>query len=290
MDIRSILRSPDDGTPLDASLRSEGGRQYRQTDEGIYILDSQRPVPADKVYHCRQFRDWDALVEKRMRYYTESATIAGRLAQFSYRDIGRFQQRRRGTWLLDIGCGDGAQIARLGDCHGYVGLDRNMHRLRVLKQRYPEAVAIYGDAARLPIQSGTIDYVFSSNAFEHLWYLKDAVMELHRVTTPDSELQIVFPTEGGLWNLGRRLISRRHYRRQHPDIDFDLISHLEHCNQAGQIVRTLQTFFRSRVRYLPMRVPTIYLNVLLSVALRRRNDLSLHELEPATVGENGTGS
>lgn len=267
----SILQSPDDGTPIRQDLSSEGGIQYKKTESGILILNAQRPRMGDAVYASPMFRRWDEIVEERIRYYTTQKTVAGKLAHWSYDSLRRFNRRNQGEWLLDIGCGDGAQVQYLEDRATYIGIDRDLNRLEILKKNYPEATAICGDAAALPFKSGAIGHVFSSNVFEHIWYLKDAVMELYRCCSDDALSVIVVPTEGGLWNLGRRLISQPHFAKAHPQIDFEFISHVWHCNQATQVVRTLETFFEVRVKGIPLGIPSIWLNAFLEIqCLRKR--------------------
>jgi len=269
-DLFSILQSPDDHTPIGPDLRSEGGLAYEATPEGILMLASRRPTPAAAVYASEMFSRWNGLLQDRIDYYTKKRSIAGRLANASYRRIRQFNVRPQSAWLLDIGCGDGAQAEDLSDRRNYVGLDRNLARLRIFKQRYPEATAIHGDASALPFRSGSVSYVYSSNTFEHLWYLKDAIMDLCRVTAEDAQIRIIVPTEGGLWNLGRQLLSRPRFMKKYPDIDFDFISHVEHCNNARQIRRTLETFFEVRTSYWPTRVPTVMVNVLVEYNCRHR--------------------
>ena len=130
-----------------------------------------------------------------------------------------------------------------------------------MKRHYPEASAIYGDAASMPFRSGSLKGVFSCNAFEHIWYLKDAVLEIHRCIIKNGKVIIVVPTEGGLWNLGRKILSKPYFQKKYPDIDFDFISHVEHCNEAHQIIRNLETFFNIKKKYKPIRIPSVMLNL-----------------------------
>jgi SAM-dependent methyltransferase len=211
------------------------------------------------------FEQWNAILDRRIQYYTKTKSIAGLMANYSYRSLRKFQFVNTDKWLLDVGCGDGSQIAYLKDRSRYIGVDTNLKRLEILKAKYPDVTAIWGDAANLPLRSESIKYIFSCNAFEHLWYLKDSVFEIFRCIAKDGLSIIVIPTEGGLWNLGRALISRPYFRKHYPDIDFDYISRLEHCNNAKQILRTVQTFFHTKVRYLPLRMPTVLLNAYLEI-------------------------
>jgi len=180
-------------------------------------------------------------------------------------------RRPKGEWVLDIGCGDGAHVVHLKDRSTYIGLDRNMERLEILKRNYPEATAIYGDAASLPFRSGSLKHVFSCNAFEHLWNLKDAVVDLYRCTDKKASLVIVVPTEGGLWNIGRNILSKPHFQRKYPDVDFEFISHVEHCNEARQVIRTLETFFYIQKKYRPSGIPSMMLNIFVELYCQRKD-------------------
>jgi len=275
MDVFSILQSPDDGTPIRPDLMSEGGIKYEMTKSGILILDPRSSRPSDAVYSSPMFEKWHSILSERIRYYTSKQSVAGMLANWSYRSIRHFNRGLKGKWLLDIGCGDGAHVVHLKDRSTYIGLDRNMERLEILKRNHPETTAIYGDAASLPFRSGSLKYVFSCNAFEHLWYLKDAVLDLYRCTDKNATLIIVIPTEGGLWNIGRKILSKPHFGKMYPDIDFEFISHVEHCNGARQIIRTLETFFHVQKKYKPTRIRSVMLNVFVELYCRRKDDPGL---------------
>lgn len=274
MNIFSILQSPDDGTPIGPDLISEGGVKYEMTESGILLLDSGKSHPSDIVYSSPMFEKWNSIVSDRIKYYTGKRTIAGLMANWVYRSIRRFNERGK-EWLLDIGCGDGAYLVHLKDRSTYIGLDRNIKRLEIMKHKYPEVTAIYGDATSLPFRSGSLKHVFSCNAFEHFWYLKDTVIDLFRCTDKHGTLVIVVPTEGGLWNIGRKILSKPHFLKKYPDIDFEFISHVEHCNEANQIIRTLKTFFHVQKKYKPIRIPSVMLNVFVELYCQRKDDPGL---------------
>jgi len=256
-----LLRSPQDGTSIDENLKSEGGIQYKMTDSGILLLDSEDSKPMDEIYAHPQFEKWEEILDERLQYYTEGKTVATRMSQMSYGGIKQFNKRGADDFIVDIGCGDGVQADLLKDTSTYIGIDRSLKRLELLKKRHPDATLIYADATNMPFKNGTIKHIFSSNCFEHLWYLKEVVKECYRIThNTNGSMCIVVPTEGGLWNLGRRFYSKPHFTKKYPHIDFELISHIEHCNNAKQIGRTLETFFDLKTRYIPTGLPSIYLN------------------------------
>jgi ubiquinone/menaquinone biosynthesis C-methylase UbiE len=268
----ALLRSPEDGTSIDENLKSEGGIQYEMTDSGILLLDSKVSKPMDEVYSHPDFQKWEDILDERLQYYTEGKTVATKMSQMSYTGIKQFNKRGSDDFVLDIGCGDGVQADLLEDTSTYIGIDRNLKRLEMLKKRHPDATLIYADATNLPFKNGTIKHVFSSNCFEHLWYLKEVVKECYRITHgTNGSMCIVVPTEGGLWNLGRRVYSKPHFTKKYPNIDFELISHIEHTNNAKQIMRTLETFFDINKKYIPTRLPSIYLNPIVQIDCDAKN-------------------
>jgi len=286
----SILQSPDDGTPLNADLVSEGGIQYEISNSGILMLTPQKTSRAEVVYSNSMFSKWNSILDERIQYYTKNNSIAGLLANYSYRSMRKFEFESSGGWLLDIGCGDGSQIAYLKDRTHYIGLDTNLKRLEILKKTYPDVIAVYGDAANLPFRSESLKFVFSCNAFEHVWYLKDAVFEIFRCITEEGLSIVVVPTEGGLWNLGRILISKPFFQKHHPDINFDFISHIEHCNNAKQIVRSFQTFFHTEQKYRPLRIPTILLNAYIEIHGRKKKLKFANTSHQRSIFEENTAS
>ena len=268
----ALLRSPEDGTSIDENLKSEGGIQYEMTDSGILMLDSKVSKPMDEVYSHPDFQKWEDILDERLQYYTEGKTVATKMSQMSYTGIKQFNKRGSDDFVLDIGCGDGVQADLLKDTITYIGIDRNLKRLEMLKKRHPDATLIYADATNLPFKNGSIKHVFSSNCFEHLWYLKEVVKECYRITHgTNGSMCIVVPTEGGLWNLGRRVYSKPHFTKKYPNIDFELISHIEHTNNAKQIMRTLETFFDINKKYIPTRLPSIYLNPIVQIDCDAKN-------------------
>lgn len=266
--ILQVLQAPD-GTELDENLLSRSGKQYEISDGGVLMLDDGIDRPMDVVYKHPQFELWEKALDDRLTYYTTKKTVAGRMAHLSHTGLKKFNARKESQILVDIGCGDGSELERVKDHSTYIGIDRNLKRLEILKKRFPEATAIYADASKLPFKKSSIDFIYSSNAFEHLWYLKEVALECNRCLTDDGEMKVIVPTEGGLWNFGRNLTSKPHFQKKYPEIDFELISHIEHCNQANQINRTLETFFNVKRTFVPFRIPTIYLNVLVEMNCKK---------------------
>ena len=255
-----------------SNIKNIINKKYSINKSGVYIFSTIKKK-SDVLYHCSEFQKWNSIVKERIKYYTTKSSIAGRLADLSYKNITKFNKIE--GWILDIGCGDGSQLKYLDDKSRYIGIDRNLERLEILKHNYPQANVFYADATELPFKNKTISGIFSSNAFEHLWYLKDTIYEMYRVLLPNGKCNIVIPTEGGLWTLGRKLISKPHFNKKFPNIDFDFISRIEHCNQAKQIVRTMTLLFNVNQTGIPFKIPSIWFNAFLELSCTKRNDIDI---------------
>ena len=101
-----------------------------------------------------------------------------------YRGLGRFEQRERPEWeldvreleealaalpplrTLDVACGTGFLTRQL---RGYVvGLDQSPRMLAVAREQAPAAELVRGDALDLPFPDGSFDRVFTGHFYGHL--------------------------------------------------------------------------------------------------------------------------
>lgn len=240
-----------------------------------YKFDDSPPQPSiDQVYNSNEFSKWDAISDERAKYYTKKKSIAGLASNLSYFQIKEFNTANfDDDWLVDIGCGNGEQVNYFsGPKDRYIGVDYNFKKLEMLSTSYPQTNLLQGDVSRLPFKDKTIRYMFSSNCFEHLWYLPDALMEFHRCLKDDGTLVSIFPTEGGLWNVGRALISKPFFKKKYPNIDFDVISQIEHCNNAAQIIKTMKLFFDVKLSFVPFLLPSIYTNLFVCVKAQKKKN------------------
>lgn len=249
---------------MDNIFKIKSNASFEKNEYGVYIYKSQ-PKKLDVIYENKQFKKWMNLLHERINYYTGKKSIAGKIANLSYMKSKHLSIRGKDDYVLDIGCGDGAVLNYIGGASTYIGVDRSIDRLNILKQKFPQVTAICADSSDLPLLDGAVKYIYSSHAFEHLWYLGETVMECHRCLQENGSMQIIIPTEGGLWNLGRFLFSKRYFSKRCPELDFELISHIEHANLAKQVVRTLETFFETKKIYYPLLIPSIYLNLTMSI-------------------------
>ena len=103
------------------------------------------------------------------------------------------------NWAIDVGCGTGRAFPPLVEA-GYrvIGLDPTLNGIRLSQQRVSQthlcAYLLLASAARLPLPSASISFVFALSSLFHLSYkeLISALQEVHRVLHPEGEALLHF--------------------------------------------------------------------------------------------------
>lgn len=100
-----------------------------------------------------------------------------------------FTQPQPATIRLDLGCGNNKK-------EGHIGVDRD-------PQFNPDVLLDFGKE-RLPWDDGTVDEVWSSHSFEHLWPWERVHLanELYRVMKPGARATVIVPHYAGARALG----------------------------------------------------------------------------------------
>jgi len=106
--------------------------------------------------------------------------------------------------LLDIGCGTGNQlVANQSAAPGarLVGLDRSLGMLRQAASKARAIAWVQGDAAALPFQTGSFDFVSSQYAFHHFPDKAGMLRAVFRVLGPGGRfvLRNLCPRESADW-------------------------------------------------------------------------------------------
>jgi len=94
---------------------------------------------------------------------------------------------------LEIGCGEGSNLARLARHGDPVGLDLYPERTRFAARAVPGARVLVGDAARLPFADGAFAAVLVRDLFHHLETPRVAAAEAVRVLRPGGTLLVLEP-------------------------------------------------------------------------------------------------
>jgi ubiquinone/menaquinone biosynthesis C-methylase UbiE len=106
---------------------------------------------------------------------------------------------RQGEMLLDVSCGQGALLrwcAAVG-LRG-VGLDLSSSAVAAAAREAPEALAVLGNAERLPFPDALFQYVTNIGSVEHYFDPHGAIREMARVQHPDGLALILLPNTFGL--------------------------------------------------------------------------------------------
>ncbi len=96
--------------------------------------------------------------------------------------------------ILDVGCGTGAILKRLGSPEKNVGIDLAPEAISFCQQRGLANVR-QGDISALPFSDASFDAVICSSVLYHQWVgdVAGAVREMHRVLRPGGVLLINVP-------------------------------------------------------------------------------------------------
>ena len=123
--------------------------------------------------------DYDQIAENYdRRYQTDRYADAGRMLE------EWIEESPRGR-LLEVGCGTGHWLDALGrPGQTVLGLDRSGGMLARARQAAPDARLVRGDAAPLPLASGSVAALLCMNAFHHFPDKPAFIAEAARVLAP----------------------------------------------------------------------------------------------------------
>ncbi|MBP7711995.1 MAG: class I SAM-dependent methyltransferase [Gammaproteobacteria bacterium] len=132
---------------------------------------------------------WHHHLRKRRRY------VQGRIARHLR---GRGQERAER--LLDLGCGDGTNLAWLKDhAERLYGSDYNGLRLLRAARRATGATLFLADILDYPAAADSFDVVFFNHVIEHVPDDVGALRAVLRILTPGGLLVLGTPNEGCWW-------------------------------------------------------------------------------------------
>jgi len=80
---------------------------------------------------------------------------------------------------LDVGCGIG-YLSRLFE--NYIGIDTNIHALRIAKKHFPQREFIRASATKLPFKDKSFKYAVSYDCIEHIYDVRSFLLEMTRAS------------------------------------------------------------------------------------------------------------
>ena len=93
-----------------------------------------------------------------------------------------------GARILDLGCSEGANLARLAASGRVMGVDPSPRRLVEARRAAPVAAGV---GERLPFAGGSFDLVYVSHVLHHASDHRTVLVEIHRVLKADGSVLIV---------------------------------------------------------------------------------------------------
>jgi ubiquinone/menaquinone biosynthesis C-methylase UbiE len=129
---------------------------------------------------------------------------------------------KRGERVLDIGCGNARDIARIAACGGHViGVDISEGMVAAARQEVErmggnEITLQVGDATRLDFPDASFDKVLCSEVIEHIPDAPQALREMHRVLKPGGTLVLSTPNKGSWYGFERYWLWEKLLRRKWP--------------------------------------------------------------------------
>jgi SAM-dependent methyltransferase len=103
--------------------------------------------------------------------------------------------------MLDLGCGDGANIRWLEPlgCNLFA-TDYNLARLiKARRAALPSTKIVLSHIATMPFINGYFDIVFFNHVLEHIEDDRGALKNVYRITASDGYVILGTPNEGSLW-------------------------------------------------------------------------------------------
>lgn len=153
--------------------------------------------------------------------------------------------------ILDVGCGTGIWLDRLGHQYGTVGVGVDVST-DSLRTAYSEALETHkfmcADATLLPLSDGEFDAVFSLDVLEHVPHQDRFLKELVRVIKPGGGLMLwsINRNQRYTWNWVLDKLGVDIYQRvaHDPFLLPDVSATITHLAAAGMEIKS-QVFFNS---------------------------------------------
>ena len=131
--------------------------------------------------------------------YDEEANFQSCWGRASEKALSAIGLREEYSVVVDMGCGTGRAIRALASAAPprmqFIGIDpaENMCRVAAQKTAGQKTVQIrQGAFEKIPLESQSVDYLYSILAFHWVTDLEAAVAEIARVLKPDGEMDLFF--------------------------------------------------------------------------------------------------
>ena len=175
---------------------------------------------------------WRAADETRFAWQTRNPILAVRESA-----LARRVELRAGDRLLEIGCGEGANLHHLRQAGAIrFGIDYSAPKTSFAR-RHTDAHTATADAARLPFADETFDAVLIRDVLHHIGDVPSVLAEAHRVLHRGAKLTLLEPNRASplIWAQAALIPAERGVLRSTP-------AHLQALLEAAGFQVTRQSF------------------------------------------------
>jgi SAM-dependent methyltransferase len=137
--------------------------------------------------------------------YRAEEQVSERDFALKWPKLQRYIPKKRGITVVDYGCGNGellSEMERLNPRARYIGLDVSLAALNSASSRYPHMkFHRIVESGEVPLESGSADFVLSSEVIEHIYDTENAFAEIARILRPGGRVLMTTPYHGLIKNL-----------------------------------------------------------------------------------------
>jgi len=244
----------------DEEIVCNGCGRIFQINNGIPDLRTKEQLRLPRIYNDPDYKTfYERLASIREGFLQPGLISWGQNA--GHRAVQSLMKNKKYDIMLDLGCGEGGHAPFLDSLDNVIGIDKDQDSLERLKNKIPSFFVVYADALNLPLREKSVDCIMSIYNLEHTVYLDLVLEEMCRVLSPDGDVFVSVPNEGGfMFNLGRNLTTARKFSTD--SFNYRKAAQIEHVNCIWQIDMALKRYFkiRKKVKF-PFLIPGYHFNL-----------------------------
>lgn len=273
-DCRSPLKT-DNGFACEACKRS-----FERLDGDIIsLLPKHNKVGDEIIYrHADYIAQFPYLSKIRAYFYTK--TMAKWAMSWGHKNIIRLTGSSINGTAVDLGVGRGDHYDYVENKDSLIGVDYDVDAMREIRDKNINASLYQADLTRLPFPDHGFDYICSTYAFEHLYYIEVCLEEIYRTLKNDGVLAISFPIVGGwLMDTMSKIGPQKEFKSKYG-LNWDKVLKVEHCNSSRYIMEAVRRLFIiDKVIWSPFGIPSHNLNMFITLKAHKNLEFEKEGVE-----------
>jgi len=207
--------------------------------------------------------------------------VQGRGSSYMHKQIEKYWIKTNPSKILEVGVGDGSHFkyAKFGEklTVKLTALDMRLPKKAFSKLKLGDRKLsinwVTGSVEKIPLEDNLFDRVISTCLLHHVDDPYAAMLEMRRVTRISGEISIGLPTDPGILN---RFIKKIYTYKKAKRLGVEnpaFIYSLDHQNHIFGLVEIAKHVFRNdelRIRYLPFRLMSSNLNLLVIISVKKK--------------------